>query len=69
MGTPDLLLIVLILFTNQIMIYVVTTPDKKAGRGQKMKESAVKRYCISNCIKLYSRLLSMMKFLSMTQKF
>ena len=54
MGTPDFAVDSLdsIYKSNHDLCGVVTTPDKKAGRGQKMKESAVKRYCISNCIKL-----------------
>ena len=54
MGTPDFAVDSLdsIYKSNHDLCCVVTIPDKKAGRGQKMKESAVKRYCISNCIKL-----------------
>ena len=54
MGTPDFAVDSLdsIYKSNHDLCGVVTTPDKKAGRGQKMKESAVKRYCISKCIKL-----------------
>ena len=54
MGTPDFAVDSLdsIYKSNHDLCCVVTTTDKKAGRGQKMKESAVKRYCISNGIKL-----------------
>ncbi len=54
MGTPDFAVDSLdsIYKSNHDLCCVVTIPDKKAGRGQKMKESAVKRYCISKCIKL-----------------
>ena len=32
---------------------VVTSPDKKAGRGRKLTGSEVKKYCVSKNIKLY----------------
>ena len=54
MGTPDFSVDSLdsIYKSNHDLCGVVTIPDKKAGRGQKIKESAVKSYCISNGIKL-----------------
>ena len=54
MGTPDFAVDSLdsIYKSNHDLCCVVTIPDKKAGRGQKMKESAVKKYCISNRIKI-----------------
>ena len=54
MGTPDFAVDSLdsIYKSNHDLCGVVTAPDKKAGRGQKVKKSAVKRYCISNGIKL-----------------
>ena len=54
MGTPDFAVHSLdsIYKSNHDLCCVVTIPDKKAGRGQKMRESAVKKYCISNRIKI-----------------
>ena len=54
MGTPDFAVDSLdsIYKSNHDLCCVVTIPDKKAGRGQKMRESAVKKYCISNRIKI-----------------
>ena len=34
---------------------VVTSPDKKAGRGRKLSGSEVKKYCVSKNIKLYEK--------------
>ena len=38
--------------SNYDLCGVVTIPDKKVGRGQKITKSAVKNYCISNGIKV-----------------
>ena len=48
MGTPDFAVASLeaLLHANEEVVAVVTTPDKPAGRGQKMHESAVKKYAI-----------------------
>ncbi|MAD13067.1 MAG: methionyl-tRNA formyltransferase [Flavobacteriaceae bacterium] len=35
------------------VVAVVTSVDKKSGRGRKIKSSAVKNYCLTNEIKLY----------------
>lgn len=48
MGTPDFAVASLaaLLQAGEEVVAVVTTPDKPAGRGQKMHESAVKQYAI-----------------------
>ena len=54
LGTPDFAVDSLdsIYKSNYDLCGVVTIPDKKVGRGQKLRESAVKTYCISKGIKL-----------------
>ncbi|MBP0904125.1 methionyl-tRNA formyltransferase [Mariniflexile gromovii] len=49
MGTPDFAVATLkTLVENQYnVVGVITAPDKPAGRGQKLNESAVKQYAIS----------------------
>src|SRR6056297_1619399 len=49
MGTPDFAAESLKILTENDynIIAVVTNPDKPAGRGQKIKESAVKKYAVS----------------------
>ena len=53
MGTPDFAVDSLnsINKSSHNLCCVVTIPDKKVGRGQKIRKSAVKNYCISNGIK------------------
>mgnify|MGYP001944085041 CR=1 FL=1 len=48
MGTPDFAVASLeaLLHAGEEVVAVITTPDKPAGRGQKMHESAVKKYAI-----------------------
>jgi methionyl-tRNA formyltransferase len=48
MGTPDFAVTILdgIVKSNYQVVAVVTTPDKPAGRGQKVSESAVKQYAL-----------------------
>ncbi|PRD56537.1 methionyl-tRNA formyltransferase [Sphingobacterium gobiense] len=48
MGTPDFAVASLaaLLRSGEEVVAVVTTPDKPAGRGQKMHESAVKKYAV-----------------------
>ncbi|RZF61610.1 methionyl-tRNA formyltransferase [Sphingobacterium corticibacterium] len=48
MGTPDFAVASLeaLLQAGEEVVAVVTTPDKPAGRGQKIHESAVKKYAI-----------------------
>lgn len=52
MGTPDFALYSLhsINKSSHNLRCVVTIPDKKVGRGQKIGKSAVKTYCVSNGI-------------------
>ena len=49
MGTPDFAVATLKLLaeTNYNIVGVITAPDKPAGRGQKLNESAVKQYAKS----------------------
>jgi methionyl-tRNA formyltransferase len=50
MGTPDFAVKSLqLLVENKCKVVgVITAPDRKAGRGQKVNESAVKKYAIAN---------------------
>lgn len=54
LGTPDFALASLesIYKSKHHLCGVVTSPDKKHGRGQKLNYSPVKEYCIKNNIKL-----------------
>jgi methionyl-tRNA formyltransferase len=54
MGTPDFAVESLKkLYENSFnIVAVVTNPDKPAGRGQKIKESAVKKYALSKGLKI-----------------
>jgi methionyl-tRNA formyltransferase len=49
MGTPDFAVATLktLVKNNYNIVGVITAPDKPAGRGQKLNESAVKQYAIS----------------------
>ena len=49
MGTPDFAVASLAALLNagKEVVAVVTTPDKPAGRGQKIHESAVKKYAVA----------------------
>lgn len=49
MGTPDFAVASLaaLLQTGEEVVAVITTPDKPAGRGQKMHQSAVKKYAVA----------------------
>ena len=49
MGTPDFAVMPLqrLVEEGYNIVGVVTTPDKPAGRGLKVQESAVKRYAAS----------------------
>ena len=55
MGTPDFALGVLkrIYEQDHPISGVVTAPDKKAGRGKKTKESAVKQWAVSKQLPVY----------------
>lgn len=50
MGTPDFAVGILdaILKNNYEVVGVITAPDKPAGRGQKLNQSAVKLYALEN---------------------
>lgn len=52
MGTPDFAVASLqaLLDTNEHVVAVVTAPDKPAGRGQKMQQSAVKTFAVAQNI-------------------
>ncbi|MBM3403186.1 MAG: methionyl-tRNA formyltransferase, partial [Bacteroidetes bacterium] len=54
MGTPDFAVASLraLLEAEFDIVGVVTAPDKPAGRGQKMNESAVKRFAINQGLKV-----------------
>ena len=54
-GTPNFAVQVLkeIYKKKYIIEAVVTSPDKKSGRGRKMKSSPVKNFCLDKNIKLY----------------
>lgn len=54
MGTPDFAVEPLkkLVENNYNIVGVVTNPDKPAGRGQKIKESAVKKYAASKNLKI-----------------
>ncbi|MFD0990973.1 methionyl-tRNA formyltransferase [Mariniflexile jejuense] len=49
MGTPDFAVATLktLVEANYNIVGVITAPDKPAGRGQKLNESAVKQYAVS----------------------
>lgn len=54
MGTPDFAVLPLkkIVEAGYEVVGVVTNPDKPAGRGQKLQESAVKKYALENGLKI-----------------
>lgn len=54
MGTPDFAVLPLkkIIEAGFEVVGVVTNPDKPAGRGQKMQESAVKKYAVEQGLPL-----------------
>ncbi|MBL29874.1 MAG: methionyl-tRNA formyltransferase [Flavobacteriaceae bacterium] len=54
-GTPDFAVQILEVIYNANMIIdaVVTSPDKKSGRGRKITSSAVKKFCLVNKIKYH----------------
>ncbi|MGK0448089.1 MAG: methionyl-tRNA formyltransferase [Polaribacter sp.] len=49
MGTPDFAVTILkhLVENNYNIVGVITAPDKPAGRGRKLNESAVKKYALS----------------------
>ena len=50
MGTPDFAVGILkvLLDNNSNVVGVITAPDKQAGRGRKLNQSAVKKYALEN---------------------
>ena len=54
MGTPDFAVTILkdLLKTKQTVVGVITAPDRPAGRGRKLNESAVKKFAIENNLNL-----------------
>lgn len=54
MGTPDFAVATLktLVENDYKVVGVITAPDKPAGRGRKLNESAVKKYAISNGLNL-----------------
>src|SRR6188472_1668331 len=54
MGTPEFAVGILdtILKNNHEVVGVITAADKPAGRGQKLKYSAVKEYALEHSLKL-----------------
>ncbi|NQD71695.1 methionyl-tRNA formyltransferase [Sphingobacterium shayense] len=52
MGTPEFAVASLesLINSGESIVAVITTPDKPAGRGQKMHESAVKKFAVSKNI-------------------
>lgn len=71
MGTPEFAVAPLeeIIKSGYEVVGVVTTPDKHAGRGQKMAESAVKKYALSKCLTLFQPIkMKDSEFISQLQK-
>lgn len=54
MGTPDFAVesLKVLVENNYNVVGVITASDKPAGRGQKMNESAVKKYAVANDLKV-----------------
>lgn len=54
MGTPDFAVHTLktIVEAGYEVAGVITAPDKPAGRGRKLQESAVKKYAVAQCLKV-----------------
>ena len=54
MGTPDFAVETLktLVDNNYNIVGVITAPDKPAGRGRKLNESAVKKYAVANGLKV-----------------
>ena len=71
MGTPDFAVNSLdsIYRSKHDLCCVVTSPDKKSGRGQKLRTSPIKDYCIKNKINnVYLYPFVFQKFLKRFQK-
>ena len=54
MGTPEFAVASLdvLVKNNYNIVGVVTVPDKPAGRGQQIQQSAIKKYAIEHNLKL-----------------
>ena len=54
MGTPEFAVASLdiLVKNNYNIVAVVTVPDKSAGRGQQIQQSAVKKYALENALKV-----------------
>jgi methionyl-tRNA formyltransferase len=54
MGTPEFAVASLdiLIKNNYNIVAVITVPDKPAGRGQQLQQSAVKKYALENNLKL-----------------
>jgi methionyl-tRNA formyltransferase len=54
MGTPDFAVGILqkLVEANKNVVGVITAPDKPAGRGRKLMQSAVKKYALSQDLKI-----------------
>ncbi|TLP79592.1 methionyl-tRNA formyltransferase [Maribacter sp. ACAM166] len=54
MGTPDFAVGILnmLIKKNHTIVGVITAPDRPAGRGRKLNESAVKKFAIENELKV-----------------
>ncbi|HCQ76490.1 MAG TPA: methionyl-tRNA formyltransferase, partial [Leeuwenhoekiella sp.] len=54
MGTPDFAVAGLknLVENNYTVVGVITAPDRPAGRGQKIQQSAVKKYALSQDLKV-----------------
>ncbi|SNR15639.1 methionyl-tRNA formyltransferase [Tenacibaculum jejuense] len=54
MGTPDFAVTILkkLVENNYNIVGVITAPDKPAGRGRKLNESAVKKYAVNQGLKV-----------------
>ena len=54
MGTPDFAVesLKILVENNYNIVGVITAPDKPAGRGQKLNQSAVKKYAVANNLKI-----------------
>ena len=54
MGTPEFAVVSLdaLIQSGSNIVGVVTAPDKPAGRGQQINESAVKKYAVANGLKV-----------------
>ncbi len=55
MGTPDFAVATLktLVENNFNIVAVITAPDKPAGRGRKLNESAVKKYAVSQDLRVF----------------